>query len=127
MRTASLAKLTGLCLVAGLLLAGMALPVVAAAGLVSNRMSDQVAVTTLSMLETPPPLMTTITDKDGVPFAYLYDQYRVLTPPDKVAQAMKDALVATEDRRFYEHKGVDWLATLRAAFRNQSEIGRAHV
>lgn len=121
MRTASLAKLTGLCLVAGLLLAGMALPVVAAAGLVSNRMSDQVAVTTLSMLETPPPLMTTITDKDGVPFAYLYDQYRVLTPPDKVAQAMKDALVAIEDRRFYEHKGVDWLATLRAAFRNQSE------
>ncbi|MFJ6675850.1 transglycosylase domain-containing protein [Actinosynnema sp. NPDC091369] len=123
MRTAALAKLIGLCMVAGLLLAGMVVPVVGAAGLVSNRMSDQVAATTVSMLETPPPLMTTITDKDGVPFAYVYDQYRVLTPPDKVAQVMKDALVSTEDRRFYEHKGVDWLATLRAALRNQSEGG----
>ncbi|XVS62413.1 transglycosylase domain-containing protein [Actinosynnema sp. CA-299493] len=121
MRTASLAKLIGLCLVAGVLVAGMAIPVVGAAGLVSNRVSDQVAATTVSMLDSPPPLMTTITDKDGVPFAYLYDQYRVLTPPDKVAQVMKDALVSAEDRRFYEHNGVDWLATLRAALRNQSE------
>jgi membrane peptidoglycan carboxypeptidase len=121
MRTASLAKLIGLCMVAGLLVAGMAIPVVGAVGLVSNRMSDHVAATSLSMLDSPPPLMTTITDKDGVPFAYLYDQYRVLTPPDKVAQVMKDALVSAEDRRFYEHHGVDWLATLRAAMRNQSE------
>ncbi|NUT50732.1 MAG: penicillin-binding protein [Saccharothrix sp.] len=121
MRTASLAKLLGLCLVAGLLLAGMALPVVGAAGLVSNRVSDQVAATAVNLLDSPPPLMTTITDKDGVPFAYLYDQYRVLTPPDQVAQVMKDALVSAEDRRFYEHKGVDWLATMRAALRNQSE------
>ncbi|MFD0206951.1 MULTISPECIES: transglycosylase domain-containing protein [Saccharothrix] len=121
MRTAALAKLIGLCLVAGLLVAGMAIPVFGAAGLMSNRISDQVAATTLNMLEAPPPLMTTITDKDGVPFAYLYDQYRVLTPPDKVAQVMKDALVSAEDRRFYEHGGVDWLATLRAALRNQSE------
>ncbi|MFD1149335.1 transglycosylase domain-containing protein [Saccharothrix hoggarensis] len=122
MRTADcLAKLAGLCLVAGLLLAGVALPVVGAAGLVSNRMSDHVAAMSINLLDSPPPLMTTITDKDGVPFAYLYDQYRVLTPPDKVAQVMKDALVSAEDRRFYEHQGVDWLATIRAALRNQSE------
>ncbi|WP_158848955.1 transglycosylase domain-containing protein [Saccharothrix deserti] len=121
MRTASLAKLLGFCLVAGLLLAGMALPVVGAAGLVSNRMSDYVASTSVNMIDTPPPLMTTITDKDGVPFAYLYDQYRVLTPPDRIAQTMKDALISAEDRRFYEHNGVDWLATARAAMRNQSE------
>ena len=47
MRTASLAKLIGLCLVAGLLVAGMAIPVVGAIGLVSNRMSDHVAATSL--------------------------------------------------------------------------------
>ncbi|QFZ21992.1 transglycosylase domain-containing protein [Saccharothrix syringae] len=119
-RSDCIAKLAGLCLVAGLLLAGLALPVVGAAGLVSNRMGDQVAATSVSLVNTPPPLMSTITDKDGVPFAYLYDQYRVLTPSDKVAQVMKDALISAEDRRFYEHNGVDWLATLRAAMRNQS-------
>ncbi|ONI90855.1 penicillin-binding protein [Saccharothrix sp. ALI-22-I] len=115
------AKLAGLCLVAGLLLAGIALPVVGAAGIVSNRLSDYVATMSVNMIDTPPPLMTTITDKDGVPFAYLYDQYRVLTPPDRIAQTMKDALISAEDRRFYEHNGVDWLATARAAMRNQSE------
>ncbi|GAA1289490.1 transglycosylase domain-containing protein [Saccharothrix xinjiangensis] len=120
-RADCVAKLAGLCLVAGLLLAGLALPVVGAAGLVSNRMGDQVALTSVRLIDTPPPLMTTITDKDGQPFAYLYDQYRVLTPPDEVAQVMKDALIAIEDRRFYEHNGVDWLATIRAAMRNQSE------
>ncbi|MDU0291728.1 transglycosylase domain-containing protein [Saccharothrix longispora] len=122
MRTAdSIAKLAGLCLVAGLLVAGMALPVVGGAGLASNRVSDQVAATSVRLLDQPPPLMTTVTDKDGVPFAYLYDQYRVLTPSDRVAQVMKDALISAEDRRFYEHAGVDWLATVRAAMRNQSE------
>ncbi|GAA3462572.1 transglycosylase domain-containing protein [Saccharothrix longispora] len=122
MRTAdSIAKLAGLCLVAGLLVAGMALPVVGGAGLASNRVSDQVAATSVRLLDQPPPLMTTVTDKDGVPFAYIYDQYRVLTPADRVAQVMKDALISAEDRRFYEHAGVDWLATVRAAMRNQSE------
>ncbi|MGM1063374.1 transglycosylase domain-containing protein [Saccharothrix sp. Mg75] len=122
MRTAdSIAKLVGLCFVAGLLVAGVALPVVGGAGLASNRVSDRVAATSVRLLDEPPPLMTTVTDKDGVPFAYIYDQYRVLTPSDRVAQVMKDALVSAEDRRFYEHAGVDWLATVRAAMRNQSE------
>ncbi|MEV1119318.1 transglycosylase domain-containing protein [Actinosynnema sp. NPDC049800] len=118
MRTACFAKLLGLCLVAGLLLAGMAIPVVGVIGIASNLMSDYVAAMSVTVVGSPPPLMTTITDKDGVPFAYLYDQYRVLTPPDKVAQVMKDALVSAEDRRFYEHHGVDWLATARAALKN---------
>jgi membrane peptidoglycan carboxypeptidase len=33
---------------------------------------------------------------------------------------MKAALLAIEDRRFYDHHGVDWLATLRAVARNNS-------
>jgi membrane peptidoglycan carboxypeptidase len=121
MRTACLAKLLGLCLVAGLLLAGVAFPVVGVIGLASNLMGDYAMATSVGMLDSSPPLMTTITDKDGVPFAYLYDQYRVLTPPDRLAQVMKDALISAEDRRFYEHKGVDWLATARAALKNQFE------
>jgi membrane peptidoglycan carboxypeptidase len=121
MRTACLAKLLALCLVAGLLLAGVVIPVVGVIGIASNLMGDYVAAVSVTMIDSEPSLMTTITDKDGVPFAYLYDQYRVLTPPDKVSQVMKDALVSAEDRRFYEHEGIDWLATARAALKNQSE------
>ncbi|GHH40326.1 penicillin-binding protein [Lentzea cavernae] len=113
-------KLAGLSLLAGTLLAGLLLPVTATMGALSNELSDQVKSTLAQMLNSDPPLMTTVADKDGAPIAYLYDQYRVRTPPDKISQNMKDALLAIEDRRFYDHHGVDWLATLRAAARNNS-------
>ncbi|GAA1265141.1 transglycosylase domain-containing protein [Saccharothrix xinjiangensis] len=112
-------KLLGLCLLAGVLLSGLLFPVVGSLGLVSNRASDTVDSISADLVTTDPPLITTITDKDGVPIAYLYDQYRVLVPPEKIADAMKAALVSIEDRRFYEHQGVDWRGTIRAGLTNQ--------
>jgi membrane peptidoglycan carboxypeptidase len=113
-------KLAGLCVLAGALVAGLLFPVTATLGFVSNKVSDQVQSTVAEMVNTGPPLMTTVTDKDGAPIAYLYDQYRVHTPADKISQHMKDALLAIEDRRFYDHSGVDWLASLRALARNNA-------
>lgn len=37
---------------------------------------------------------------------------------DKVSQDFKDALIATEDRRFYQHKGIDLYGVLRATVIN---------
>ncbi|GHH44253.1 transglycosylase domain-containing protein [Lentzea cavernae] len=116
----SLGKLAGLCLLAGVLLAGLLYPPAAALGALSNKISDQVGSTLALMLSDHPPLMTTVTDRNGAPIAYLYDQYRVRTPPEKVSPHMKSALLSIEDRRFYDHNGVDWLATLRAAARNNA-------
>lgn len=113
-------KLAGFCLLAGVLLAGLLVPATATLGALSNKVSDQVKSTLAQMLNTDPPLMTTVTDKDGTAIAYLYDQYRVRTPPDKISPHMKTALFAIEDQRFYDHHGVDWLATLRAAARNNA-------
>jgi len=112
-------KLLGLCLLAGVLLAGMMFPVAGSLGLVSNRASDTVDSISADLVTTDPPLITTITDKDGAPIAYLYDQYRVLVPPEKISPAMKAALISVEDRRFYEHQGVDWRGTIRAGLTNQ--------
>ena len=114
-----LLKLLGLCLLAGVLLAGTLFPAVGALGVVSNRASDTVDSISADLVTTDPPLITTVTDKDGAPIAYLYDQYRVLTPPDKISPTMKAALISVEDRRFYEHQGVDWKGTFRAALTNQ--------
>ncbi len=33
---------------------------------------------------------------------------------DEIPQAMLDAVVAIEDKRFYEHQGVDWITTVKA-------------
>ncbi|MEN3342208.1 MAG: penicillin-binding protein [Actinomycetota bacterium] len=35
------------------------------------------------------------------------DQSRVLVPSEAISPLMKQAIVATEDRRFYEHRGID--------------------
>ncbi len=39
---------------------------------------------------------------------------RILVGPNHIAPVMKEATVAIEDRRFYEHRGVDWLGIARA-------------
>src|SRR4051812_30300543 len=39
-------------------------------------------------------------------------------PLSLVSQALKDAVVFSEDRRFAEHSGVDWKAFAKAALQN---------
>ncbi|MGO1803464.1 MAG: transglycosylase domain-containing protein [Candidatus Corynebacterium faecigallinarum] len=69
------------------------------------------------------PQVTTITDRDGGVLARLYDQRRFLVESDEIAEPMKQAIVAIEDRRFYEHDGVDVRGTLRAMAANLSSGG----
>ncbi|UOX87735.1 penicillin-binding protein [Amycolatopsis sp. FBCC-B4732] len=111
-------KLIGLCLLAGVLVAGMLFPVVGAAGVMSNQASETVEKTSSDLADIPPPLVTTVTDSTGKPIATLYDQYRLPITPDQINEAMKWALVSVEDKRFYDHHGVDWQGTLRAAVSN---------
>jgi membrane peptidoglycan carboxypeptidase len=49
-----------------------------------------------------------------VPFATLYAQNRVALKWDEVSPNLKNAVVAGEDRRFYEHGGVDLTSLVRA-------------
>ena len=56
------------------------------------------------------------TRSDGTPelLASFYDQNRIEVGWDEISQFAKDAAVAGEDPRFYEHGGVDLQGTLRA-------------
>ncbi|HEX2291396.1 MAG TPA: biosynthetic peptidoglycan transglycosylase, partial [Pseudonocardiaceae bacterium] len=116
----SLLKLLGLCLLAGVLVAGMLFPIVGAVGVVSNRASDAIDSVSADLVATDPALMTTVADAEGRPIAYLYDQYRIPVTADQISPTMKAALIAIEDKRFYEHNGVDWRGTMRAAVNNQT-------
>lgn len=119
-RARTLTKLLGICLVAGVLAAGIAFPFVGGFGLVSNDASDTVDATSSDLAAGQLPEVTTLTDNQGAPFAYLYDQNRTPVTLDRISPAMRGAIVAIEDRRFYEHDGVDWTGTLRALVTNQS-------
>ncbi len=44
------------------------------------------------------------------------EERRNLTPIEDVPKVMKDAVLAIEDARFYEHSGVDYMGMLRAAW-----------
>lgn len=120
-----LIRAIGLCLLAGMLVAGLLLPAVGAAGLASNQASDTVNSVSSSLVQSQVPLVSTITDKDGVPIAYVFDQNRFNTPPQAIADTMKAAIIAIEDRRFFEHNGVDWRGTVRAATTNLNASGSA--
>ncbi|WP_188510423.1 transglycosylase domain-containing protein [Conyzicola nivalis] len=54
------------------------------------------------------------------PVAQVYSQNRQEVEWDGVSQFLKDATVAGEDRRFYEHGGVDLQGVIRAAVGNVS-------
>lgn len=113
-------KLFGLCVLAGVLVAGMLFPAVGSLGVVSNRASDAVNSITRDILTQKSPLVTTVTDRDGEPISYFYEQDRTPAAPGQISDAMKAAIISIEDRRFFEHEGVDWPGTVRAAITNQA-------
>jgi membrane peptidoglycan carboxypeptidase len=55
---------------------------------------------------------------DGSLLAWLYSENRVPVALDDVPLHVRQALLAIEDARFYEHNGVDLQGTLRAAVEN---------
>jgi len=112
--------LLALCVLAGVLVAGMAFPGALAVGMVSNEAGDSVNSVSTDLATGQLPQTSTITDSAGAPIAYLFDQNRDPVPADQISPAMKAAIVAVEDRRFYQHQGVDWQGTIRAVVANSA-------
>ena len=55
---------------------------------------------------------------NGKVLAYFYDENRIPVPLSKIAPVMRQAQLAIEDHRFYEHGALDFKGTLRALIRN---------
>jgi len=70
----------------------------------------------LQQLENPRTnLASQIISSDGeILGKYYFDENRTPIGFDEIPTNMVDALIATEDERFYDHSGIDWLGTLRA-------------
>ncbi len=71
-------------------------------------------------LSAPLPERSVLVDKDGKVYATFYGQNRVPVRLAQVSPTVIDALLATEDDRFYEHGAVDPAALARAILRNSS-------
>ena len=70
----------------------------------------------LQQLENPRTnLATQIISSDGTILGkYYFDDNRTPIGFDEIPMDMVEALIATEDERFYDHAGIDWRGTLRA-------------
>src|SRR6267378_2597598 len=109
---ATIIRLVGCCLLAGVVAAGLMLPMAGGFGLLSNRASDIVANGSAQLLSGEVPQVTTMVDAAANPIAWIYSQRRFEVASDKIANTMKLAIVSIEDKRFAEHNGVDWQGTL---------------
>ena len=65
-----------------------------------------------------PKLPLRVFTAEGTLISEFGEERRNLTPIGDIPQVMKNAVLAIEDARFYEHSGVDYLGVARAALAN---------
>lgn len=72
----------------------------------------------LSTYAYSPSLKTEIYSEDNVLLAEVYNEDRTYIPMSDMPELLKESMVAVEDRRFYEHNGVDAYGIVRALVKN---------
>ncbi len=68
------------------------------------------------MADLQPSRSTKIIARDGTLLASLYHENRTWVSIDKIPQMVRNAFIATEDRNFYSHHGLDYGGIARAAW-----------
>jgi penicillin-binding protein 1A len=62
-----------------------------------------------------PPIVTEMVSADGQIAGEFFVERRKVVPYERIPKRLLQAFVASEDQDFFEHGGVDWTGTLRAA------------
>ncbi|MBW1827183.1 MAG: PBP1A family penicillin-binding protein [Deltaproteobacteria bacterium] len=65
-----------------------------------------------------PPVITTVFSDDNRKIAEFFKERRIVIPLSQMSPMLKNAFIAAEDARFYNHKGIDVLSIIRAFFKN---------
>ncbi|CAN7208779.1 transglycosylase domain-containing protein [Pseudarthrobacter oxydans] len=108
----------------GVLAASLVVPAVAAAGFgVSNSIGFFDSLPEELTVQ-PPSQSTKVLTSDGQPIATFFAENRVRIPLDQMSPHIKDAIIAIEDSRFYEHAGIDPQGIVRALVSNLTQGGQ---
>jgi membrane peptidoglycan carboxypeptidase len=120
-------KLLGASVVAGVLVTALAIPAVSLTSATVSRsvglFEDLPSTLDIGSLAQKSEIYSTNTDGTNTLLATVFDQNRQEVGWDEIAPSVKDAVVSTEDPRFYEHNGVDLASTMRAALGNLTSGG----
>jgi membrane peptidoglycan carboxypeptidase len=119
-RPSKLLAILVLSVVAGLMVAVLALPIIGGIGVGAKASADFFDNLPTQLVIPPLPQRSVILDAAGNKIATLHGvEDRVSIPFSDIPQSMRNAIVAIEDRRFYDHHGVDYKGIIRAALTNQ--------
>ncbi|MGC9666322.1 transglycosylase domain-containing protein [Planosporangium sp. 12N6] len=112
-------SLLGCGVIAGVVVAAAALPAAAMAGALTTAGMTAFDNLPSDFTSLPAPQSSFIYASDGKTLlAMLYDENRRDVPLSEVAPVMQQAIVASEDTRFYQHNGVDLKGVGRALVAN---------
>ncbi|MDG9717365.1 transglycosylase domain-containing protein [Streptomyces sp. DH24] len=123
--TQQAAKFLGVSVLAGAVMAGIALPAVGALGLAAKGTVESFDELPANMKTPPLSQRTTILDADGGQIATVYSRDRTVVDLTDISPYMQKAIVAIEDSRFYQHGAVDLKGVLRALNKNAQSGGVA--
>ena len=105
--------------IGGVLSAGLVLPAVAGASVLAEATTEVFADLPTELEEEALSEKSTVLANDGTTvLATFFLENRIVVPLDQISPIMAQAVVATEDKRFFEHGGIDPTGMLRAAAKN---------
>ncbi len=107
----------------GLLSAGLLVPAAGSAAVVTKTVPKVFEDLPGDLQIVQPAEESVMLDAGGNIIARFYDKQRVVVASDQIAATMKAAIVAIEDKRFYEHVGVDATGIGRAFINNLGGSG----
>lgn len=76
------------------------------------------------LAEYEPPVMTRIHAHDGALIAEYARERRIFVPINTIPKLVLGAFLSAEDKRFYEHGGIDFFGVGRALYKNLQNPGR---
>ncbi|MDQ0755191.1 transglycosylase domain-containing protein [Arthrobacter sp. B3I4] len=104
----------GVSVVCGVLVAGLLVPAAALSGNTASGSIKFFETLPAELQVDPPSQSTTVLAADGSVIANLFSENRTRVSLDQMSPYVKDAVIAIEDSRFYEHGGVDTTGIVRA-------------
>ena len=108
----------------GVVTAGMLVPIAGPTALAAKSVPSVFNELPGDLQTVAPAEESQLLDSSGGVIAHFYDKQRIVVPSANIADVMKKAIVAIEDKRFYEHNGVDATGIARALVTNLGDSGR---
>lgn len=109
-----------LAMLAGVIGSGLAIPAAGSAGTIAKAVPAVINDLPADMEVVEPSEESQMLDSEGHVIARFYSERRIVVDSDQISTTMKNAMVAVEDRRFFQHHGADATGLMRAAVSNAS-------